>query len=75
MGAELLKRPAKLAKLVHGIVLASPLPVTVKIRSGESEARINAARVVELLQSAGAAAVTIHGRTKEQRCVTWELGL
>jgi tRNA-dihydrouridine synthase len=69
MGAELLKRPTKLAKLVHGIVLASPLPVTVKIRSGESEGRINAARVVELLQSAGAAAVTIHGRTKEQRWV------
>lgn len=34
---------------------------------GESEKKVNAARVVSLLEQAGAAAVIIHGRTMEQR--------
>jgi tRNA-dihydrouridine synthase len=37
------------------------------VSAGESEKKINAPRVVALLQQAGAAAVTIHGRTMEQR--------
>jgi len=41
--------------------------VTVKIRTGEKDDKINAAAVVELMEAAGAAAVTIHGRTVEQR--------
>lgn len=68
MGAALLRKPSKLAKMVHGIACASPLPITVKIRTGENDKRINAPRVVKLLEAAGAAAVSIHGRTMEQRC-------
>ncbi len=71
MGAVLLRRPAKLAKLVHGMVLASPLPVTVKIRTGESEKKVNATQVVRQLMDAGAAAVSVHGRTMEQRWAAW----
>lgn len=37
--------------------------------AGESEKKLNAARVVKLLHQAGAAAVVVHGRTMEQRCV------
>lgn len=67
LGAALLRKPKALAKMVAGIVLESALPVTVKIRTGESEKKINAPLVAELLHRAGAAAVTIHGRTMEQR--------
>ena len=70
LGAALLRKPQKLARLVSGIVQASDLPVTVKIRTGENDDKINAAQVAALLEAAGAAAVTIHGRTMEQRWVT-----
>jgi len=67
LGAALLRKPTKLARLVSGLVAESPLPVTVKIRTGPGEASINAPFVAALLEAAGAAAVTIHGRTMEQR--------
>jgi tRNA-dihydrouridine synthase 3 len=63
----LLRKPTKLARLVSGIVAGSDLPVTVKIRTGENESKINASAVAALMEAAGAAAVTIHGRTMEQR--------
>jgi len=63
----LLRKPTKLARLVNGIACGSPLPLTVKIRTGESERKVNAAHVVRLLEAAGAAAVVVHGRTMEQR--------
>ncbi|KIZ02031.1 tRNA-dihydrouridine synthase 3 [Monoraphidium neglectum] len=67
LGAVLLRKPTKLARLVSGIVAGSDLPVTVKIRTGENESKINASAVAALMEAAGAAAVTIHGRTMEQR--------
>eukprot|EP01025_Chloroclados_australasicus_P057716 TRINITY_DN72090_c0_g1_i1.p1 TRINITY_DN72090_c0_g1~~TRINITY_DN72090_c0_g1_i1.p1 ORF type:complete len:388 (+),score=30.57 TRINITY_DN72090_c0_g1_i1:121-1164(+) len=67
MGAVLLRKPRKLARLVNGLVQGSPLPVTVKIRTGENHKKINAEEIVEGLYRAGAAAVSIHGRTMEQR--------
>lgn len=42
-----------------------PLPLTVKVRLGESASKINVDEVVALLEQAGAAAVTIHGRRGE----------
>jgi len=69
LGAELLKRPDSLAKLV-GMIVANKetdMPFTVKIRLGPSDSKINVERVVEGLVGAGAAAVTIHGRTMTQR--------
>lgn len=62
-----MRKPTKLARLVAGIVEGSDLPVTVKIRTGENESKVNAAAVAEMMEAAGAAAVTIHGRTMEQR--------
>ena len=67
LGAVMLKKPRSLATLVHGIAMESELPLTVKIRLGESEKKINVDRVVKLLSAAGAAAITVHGRTMEQR--------
>lgn len=67
LGAALLKKPAKLERLVRGIADGVPLPLTVKIRlgAGSSEAPVKA--LAEACERAGAAAVVIHGRTKEQR--------
>lgn len=81
-GAHLQRTPACLPALAHppsrpslpasplqvnGIAVQSPLPLTVKVRLGESASKINVEEVVGLLESAGAAAVTVHGRTMEQR--------
>ncbi|KAL6755221.1 dihydrouridine synthase-domain-containing protein [Haematococcus lacustris] len=67
LGAVMLRKPRSLAKLVHGIATQSEIPVTVKIRTGESDKKINVDRVVALLARTAAAAVTVHGRTMEQR--------
>ena len=67
LGAAMLKRPSSLERLVRITAAATPLPMTVKIRIGVSDTKINAHAVVKGLADAGAAAVTIHGRTMEQR--------
>ena len=67
LGAALLRSPRKLARLVAGIAAGSPLPLTVKVRTGTSAAKVNVAETVAALHAAGAAAVTVHGRTAEQR--------
>ncbi|HZT54954.1 MAG TPA: tRNA-dihydrouridine synthase family protein [Burkholderiaceae bacterium] len=67
MGAVLLQRPAHLGRLVEAMVKALPVPVTVKIRLGWSEADKNASEVAQAVQAAGASALSVHGRTREQR--------
>jgi len=67
LGSALLRKPEKLARLVAGIASQLPIPLTVKIRTGQSEGSINVSKVVELLSRSGAAAVTVHGRTALQR--------
>jgi tRNA-dihydrouridine synthase B len=65
-GASLLKDPQKLQKLVAIVVKLSAKPVTVKIRTGWDEHSLNAVEVASRIQDAGAKAVFIHGRTKQQ---------
>ena len=67
LGSALLRSPRKLARLVAGIAAGSPLPLTVKVRTGTSASKVNVAETVAALHAAGAAAVTVHGRTAEQR--------
>lgn len=67
MGAVLLQRPAHLGKLVAEMVKGIPVPVTVKIRLGWSEDERNASELAKAIEEAGAAAVCVHGRTREQR--------
>lgn len=65
-GAALLKNPEKIYKIVKSVVNSVPVPVTVKIRSGWDEDNVNAVEVAKICQSAGASAITIHGRTRKQ---------
>jgi tRNA-dihydrouridine synthase 3 len=76
MGATLLQRPKALARIVEAMVAALPVPVTVKIRTGWCDAEINASEVAAAMEDAGAAALTVHGRTREQRytrAADWDL--
>ena len=65
-GAALMKTP----KLVHDIVYATSRaikkPVTVKIRKGLDDNHVNAVEIAKIAEAAGAAAVAVHGRTREQ---------
>lgn len=65
-GSALLKNPEKIKEIVSAVVNAVPIPVTVKIRSGWDKNSINAVEVAKVIESAGASAITIHGRTRSQ---------
>jgi tRNA-dihydrouridine synthase 3 len=67
LGAALLRKPAKLARLVAGIIAQIDVPLTVKIRTGVGQDDVNADSLAAALGAAGAAAVTVHGRTMTQR--------
>lgn len=67
LGAIMLRKPKKLARLVEGMAARLPIPLTVKIRIGENASKVNVHEVTGLLAAAGAAAVSIHGRTMESR--------
>ncbi len=65
-GSALLKQPALVEEIVKRTVRAIRKPVTVKIRRGFDEKHINAVEIARIVESAGAAAIAIHGRTREQ---------
>lgn len=65
-GSALMKNPQLAAEIVRQVVKAVDIPVTVKMRTGWDEDSINAVRLAEMCEEAGAAAVTVHGRTKSQ---------
>ena len=76
LGSSLLRSPQKLHKLVRGMVDGSDIPITVKIRLGCEADSINCLENVKALREAGAAAITIHGRTAQQgysKNADWEL--
>ena len=65
-GCALMKDPDKVKSIVESIVDIVPIPVTVKIRSGWDENNINAVEVAGIAEDAGASAITVHPRTKDQ---------
>jgi len=65
-GSALLKNPEKIKEIVEAVVASVPVPVTVKIRSGWDSNSINAVEVAKICESAGASAITVHGRTRSQ---------
>ncbi len=66
-GSALLKDPEKAQKIIETVVDAVPIPVTVKIRSGWDKNSINALEMAKIVEDAGASAITVHPRTKEDR--------
>ena len=65
-GSALLKNPELIGKIVKKVVEVSPVPVTAKIRIGWDGNSINAVEVAKRIEAAGADAITVHGRTKDQ---------
>ena len=65
-GSALMRDPDKASAVVEAAVKHSPVPVTVKIRKGWDGGHVNAVDFALMLQSCGAAAVAVHGRTRVQ---------
>ena len=65
-GSALMKDPALAEKIVEKTVKAISKPVTVKIRKGFDGQHINAVEIAKAAEAAGASAVAVHGRTREQ---------
>lgn len=65
-GSALMKDSARAAEIVRAACEASPLPVTVKIRAGFYRGERTAPELARRLEEAGASAVCVHGRTREQ---------
>ncbi|MDR0839195.1 MAG: tRNA dihydrouridine synthase DusB [Oscillospiraceae bacterium] len=65
-GSALMLDPDKAARIVEAVARAIDRPVTVKIRRGFDKGHLNAAAFAKTLESAGAAAVAVHGRTRTQ---------
>ena len=65
-GCSLMREPAHAARVVGAMVKAVKIPVTVKMRAGWNDANRNAPALARMVEDAGAAAVTVHGRTAEQ---------
>ncbi|MBR4101495.1 MAG: tRNA dihydrouridine synthase DusB [Oscillospiraceae bacterium] len=65
-GSALMKTPDLAAECVRAAVKESSVPVTVKMRIGWDADHINAAEFAKAMETAGAAAITVHGRTKTQ---------
>lgn len=65
-GSALMKNPDLAAKIVEAVVNAVKIPVTVKMRAGWDSESKNAVELARLCESAGASAITVHGRTRTQ---------
>lgn len=65
-GASLMKKPELAYEIAKAVVQAVDIPVTVKIRKGWDEESVNAVEMAELAEKAGASAVAVHGRTRQQ---------
>lgn len=65
-GSALMKQPRLVFEIVSEIVKAIHKPVTVKIRKGFDDEHVNAVEIARIAEEAGASAVAVHGRTREQ---------
>lgn len=65
-GSALMKNPKLVGEIIEKVVKATKKPVTVKFRKGFDDDHINAVEIAKIAESSGAAAVAVHGRTREQ---------
>lgn len=66
-GSALMKDPALCGRIVKAVCEVSDVPVTVKIRKGWDKNSVNAVEVAQICEENGAAAIAVHGRTREQQ--------
>ena len=65
-GSALMREPELAAQIVRAVANAVNVPVTVKMRTGYDNENINAPELAKMCEDAGAAAITVHGRTRPQ---------
>ena len=65
-GSALMREPEKVEAIISAMTKRLSKPVTVKIRKGFSENEVNAVEIAKIAEGAGAAAIAIHGRTREE---------
>lgn len=65
-GSALMKDPKLAGEIIYAVSHAIKKPVTVKIRKGFDEESVNAVEIAKIAEENGAAAVAVHGRTREQ---------
>jgi len=65
-GSGMLKNPQLIGEVIANMAAAVKIPVTVKIRTGWDEESINAVEITKIAEKAGAKAICVHGRTREQ---------
>ncbi len=65
-GSALMRDPDLCGDIVRAVKRVSTVPVTVKIRKGWDDASVNAVEVAVICEQAGASAITVHGRTRQQ---------
>ncbi len=65
-GSALLKNPELIGEIVYAVAKALTKPLTVKIRKGFNDEMVNAVEVAKIIEEAGASAIALHGRTREQ---------
>lgn len=65
-GSALMREPELAAQIVRAVLKAVDVPVTVKMRTGYDNENINAPELAKMCEDAGAAAITVHGRTRPQ---------
>jgi len=65
-GSRLLQSPDLVEKIVKEVVKNTDKPVTVKLRKGWDKESVNAAEIAKIVEKAGASAITVHGRTREE---------
>lgn len=65
-GSALMREPELCGKIISEMRLATELPITVKMRKGWDKDSVNAPKIAKICEQAGACAIFIHGRTREQ---------
>jgi tRNA-dihydrouridine synthase B len=65
-GCALMLKPHLVSQIIRQVSNASSKPVTIKIRKGWDEHNVNAVEIAKIAEQSGAAAIAVHGRTREQ---------
>ena len=75
-GSALMKNPELVGRIVNAVAKNVSCPVTIKIRKGFDDEHINAPEIAKIAEENGAAAIAVHGRTREQDytgAADWEI--